>query len=85
METKQINLKIPTNLLEVASSYAKNYGFRNVQELAVSCMREKIFEDNEFDESFSDKDIALIDDLISSSLKKKNFKTEKELNKILLG
>ncbi len=84
METKQINLKIPVNLLEAAESYAKNFGFRNVQEVATESMREKIFERNEFDESFNEKEIDLIEDFIGAILKKKDFGTEEELNKILL-
>ena len=39
--TKQINLKIPDNLFNAAKSYAENYGFRNVQELAAESIREK--------------------------------------------
>ncbi len=84
METKQINLKIPVNLLEAANSYAKNFGFRNVQELATMSMREKIFDNNEFDETFSEKEISLIDDLIEKTIKRKRFSNEKELNKMLL-
>ena len=33
METKQINLKLPENLLDAAERYAKNFGFRNIQDL----------------------------------------------------
>jgi len=84
METKQINLKLPENLVEAAESFAKTYGYRNIQELVAECMREKIFNDNEFDESFSDKEIELIDTLITLSIKKKDFSTEEEMNKILL-
>ncbi len=84
METKQINLKIPVNLLEAAQSYAKNFGFRNIQDLATESIREKIFEKNKFDESFNEKEIDLIDNLIEKIIKNKDFSTEKELNKILL-
>ena len=84
METKQINLKIPVNLLGVAKSYAKNFGFRNIQELITESMREKIFEKNKFDENFDEKEIELIDNLIEYSIKNKKFVSEKEMNKILL-
>ncbi|MBU0466366.1 MAG: hypothetical protein KJ718_06610 [Nanoarchaeota archaeon] len=84
METKQINLKLPENLLLAAESYAKNYGYRNLQELASESLREKVFEDNEFDENFSDKEIELIDTLIELSLKKKVVVSEEEINKTLL-
>ena len=83
METKQINLKISKNLLEAAESYAQQYGYRNLQELISESMREKIFEKNEFDESFSDKEIEIIDDLIELTITKKDFGTEEELKKIL--
>lgn len=85
METKQINLKLPKNLIEAAESYAQNYGYRNVQELASESLREKVFEDNEFDESFSEKEIEMIDSLIELSVKDKELVSEEELNKTLLG
>jgi len=84
MKTKQINLKITENLLKAAQNYAENFGYRNIQDLATESMREKIFEKNEFDESFSKEEIELMDNLISSAIKKKDFSTEKEMNKILL-
>lgn len=84
METKQINLKLSKNLLEAAESYAKSYGYRNVQELVAESVREKIFEKNEFDETFSEKEIELIDSLIGASIKKKALVSESELNKVLL-
>ena len=83
METKQINLKIPVNLLEAAKSYAENFGFRNVQELATESMREKIFEKNEFDETFKKEEIELIDNLIEKELRERNFISEEELFKSL--
>ena len=42
-ETEQINLKLSRELLEAAQSYAKNFGYRNVQELAAESIREKVF------------------------------------------
>ena len=47
MDTKQINLKLPKNLVKAAEDYAKNFGFRNIQELAATSIREKIFDENE--------------------------------------
>ena len=79
METKQINLKIPENLLKAAQSYIKNFGYRNIQDLATESMREKIFEKNEFDETFNEKEIALIDSLIETTIKSKDFISEEEL------
>ena len=85
MEIKQINMKMPENLHEAAESYARNFGFRNIQELMAESLREKVFEKNKFDETFSDNEIRLIDDLIESSVKKEDLISEEELNKILLG
>jgi len=82
-ETEQINLKLSRKLLEAAQRYAKNFGYRNVQELAAESMREKIFEKNEYDESFSDKEIELVDSLIELSLKKGDLVSEEELKKAL--
>ena len=81
METTQINLKLSKELAEAAQRYAKTYGYRNIQELAAECMREKIFEESEFDETFTDKEIELIDKLISVSIKNNLFVSEEELFK----
>ena len=85
MEVKQINMKMSQNLHEAAENYAKNFGFRNVQELMAESLREKIFKKNIFDESFSEKEIELIDNLIETSIKRDDLGSEEELNKILLG
>ncbi len=84
MKTKQINLKLPKNLHSAAENYAKNFGFRNIQELISESIREKIFEKNPFDENFNEDEIDLIDNLIEVSIKNKEFISEEELNKILL-
>ena len=84
METKQINLKLPKNLHSAAESYAKNFGFRNIQELVSESIREKVFEHNQFDENFSEEEVNLIDNLIESSIRNKELMSEEELNKILL-
>ena len=83
MKIKQINLKVPKNLHSAAESYAKNFGFRNIQELIAESIREKVFENNRYDEVFSDDEINLIDNLIETSVKNKQFVSEEELNKIL--
>lgn len=83
-ELKQINLKLSPNLVAAAESYARNFGFRNIQELAATSIREKIFQQNQFDETFTDKEITLIDNLIATSIDKRNLSSEEELNKILL-
>ena len=53
MDIQQINLKLPKNLIEAAENYVKNFGFRNIQELAAASMREKIFKT----ESLSEKEL----------------------------
>jgi len=85
METRQINIKISKQLAEAAERFVKTYGYRNIQELMAECMREKVFEESEFDETFTEKEIELIDALIVHTLKNKDFSTEEEMNKILLG
>ena len=79
METKQINLKLPINLLNAAQSYADNFGFRNIQDLATESIREKVFEKNEFDETFTEKEIELIDKLIEITIKNNEIVSEEEL------
>ena len=81
----QINLKLPDNLFEAAQRHVENFGFRNIQDLATESIREKVFEKNEYDESFSKEEINIIDELISKSIEKKDIISEEELNKVLLG
>ena len=83
MATKQINLKMASNLYDAAESFAENYGYRNVQDLVTDSLREKIYEKSEFDESFSEKEIELIDKLIDKSIKKGQIVDEEELMKAL--
>ncbi len=79
METKQINLKIPKNLLIAAESYVENFGFRNIQDLTMESIREKVFEKNEYDETFTKEEIKLIGGLITKSIENKEIVSEKEL------
>lgn len=80
---QQINLKLPDSLIDAASSYVENYGYRNIQELATVAIREKVFDKNEYDETFSDAEIELIDELIAVSLKKGDIHSEDEYKNIL--
>ncbi len=82
MDTKQVNLTLPQPLLKKAEGYAKAYGFRNVQELATEALREKVFED-EYDESFAETEIELIDKLLTLSISKGKIRTENEVMKAL--
>ncbi|MEA2054950.1 MAG: hypothetical protein U9O96_07610 [Candidatus Thermoplasmatota archaeon] len=79
MKAKQINLKIPENLYVAAKRYTEEYGFRNIQDLALESMRERIFEKSGFDETFSEKEIELVDTIIEESLKRKKVVSEEEL------
>ena len=84
METKQINLKLPKNLFRAIQSYVENFGYRNIQDLVIESIREKIFEKSEYDETFSREEIELINSLISLSIKKEDLISKEELNKVLL-
>jgi len=81
---KQINLKLPDNLFLAAQRHVESFGFRNIQDLATESIREKVFEKNEYDETFSKEEIELVDSLISLSIKKRDLISEDELNKVLL-
>lgn len=83
MATKQINLKMSSNLFDSAESFAESYGYRNVQDLIAESLREKIFEKSDFDESFSEKEIELIDKLIEKSIKSGKLVDAKEYFKEL--
>ncbi len=82
MVTKQVNLTLTQHLLEKAESYAEEYGFRNIQELATEALREKVFED-EYDESVTEKEIELMDKLLALSISKNRIKSEKDIMKAL--
>ena len=40
---KQINLTLPTSLLDSAQNYIEAFGYKNIQDLAAEAIREKIF------------------------------------------
>ncbi len=82
METKQVNLTVPKTLLEKAGIYAQQHGFRNVQELAAEALREKVFEAG-YDDSFTGKEVELIEKLIEASISKGKIKSEQELMRAL--
>jgi|TARA_B100001971_G_C17730881_1_gene305867 1,2-phenylacetyl-CoA epoxidase catalytic subunit len=43
VKQKQINLTLPTTLLDAAKDYMAAYSYKNIQELATEALREKIF------------------------------------------
>ena len=75
----QINVRLPEKLLLVASSYAQQYGYGNVQELIKESLREKIFDDD----NLSSEELLLVNNLATVSTTKSLFRTEKELFKKL--
>ena len=83
MVQEQISLRLPQNLEEAAEKYVQTYGFKNIQELIADALREKVFFKREFDESFAEKEIDLIDELIEKSIKTGRIGTHKELMKAL--
>jgi len=83
MALQQINLRLPTNLIVAAKNYAEHFGFKNVQELTAEALREKVMENSEFDETFTDKEIELIEAFAEVSIKKGLLGTEEELMKVL--
>ena len=83
MMTKQVNLKLPDAFFTAAQKYVESFGFRNLQDLALESMREKIFEAGEYDEDFSDREIELIDRLIGLSVGKKALGSREQLRDAL--
>ncbi|MBI3412708.1 MAG: hypothetical protein HY051_01335 [Candidatus Aenigmarchaeota archaeon] len=78
----QINLRLPEGLKKVAEKYAKAHRYRNLQELATEAIREKVME-KDFDESFTNKEIELIDKFIDATIRKGDLVNEKGLRKAL--
>ena len=81
--TQQINLKMPDNLVKAAQKYVNLFGFRNIQELALESIREKVFENSYYDEEFTEEEIRLIDRFIEKTLATKAVGTEEELRSVL--
>ncbi|MBT7063062.1 hypothetical protein HN924_03795 [Candidatus Woesearchaeota archaeon] len=83
MALQQINIRLSANLIEAARNYAEHFGFKNVQELTTEALREKVMEKSEFDETFTKKEIELIEKLAEISIKNNLLGTEEELREIL--
>lgn len=83
MQTKQINLKLPINLLKNAEEYAKEKGFQNIQELAKTSIREKIYPKIEYDDTYSKKELKVIGKIVDKIMAKGEFVSEEELRKTL--
>jgi len=79
----QINLRLSDDLRRAAERYVKVHKFKNIQDFAQEAIREKVMRDKNYDESFTEKEIELIDRLIETSIKKGKIRSEKELMKAL--
>lgn len=78
----QTNLRLPNDLKRAAEKYAKIHRYRNLQELATEAIREKVMR-KPYDESFTPKEIELVDRLIDATIKRGDLVSEKELRKAL--
>ena len=81
--TKQLNVKLSDELFVVGARFAEKYGYRNIQEVMISSFREKLLDRGMFDNSFSKKEVSLIDEIIDKSIKGGKLGSEKKLMKAL--
>ncbi len=61
----QVNIRLPENLRKNAEKYVKQHNYKNLQELIMQALREKI------DDEFSRKEIELIERFTELALKEK--------------
>jgi len=79
----QINIRLPPKLQSATEQYVDNYGYRNIQEFILEAIRDKIFRDNRYDETFSGKEIDLIEKLLSVSIEKGKIRDHNDIAKAL--
>ena len=79
----QINIRLPSKLQSATEQYVDNYGYRNIQEFILEAIRDKIFRDKKYDETFSEKEIDLIEKLLSVSIEKDKIKDNNDIIKAL--
>jgi len=79
----QINIRLPARLQLATEQYVENYGYRNIQEFILEAIRDKIFRDNKYDETFSDKEIDLIEKLLVVSIERGKIKDQNDIIKAL--
>ncbi|MEA1907085.1 MAG: hypothetical protein U9N12_09085 [Euryarchaeota archaeon] len=70
---------MPPKLQSATEQYVDNYGYRNIQEFILEAIRDKIFRDNKYDETFSDKEIDLIEKLLAVSIEKGKIKDQTDI------
>ena len=73
MVNKQINLRLPENLLNSALRYSRKHGFASIQDFIKETIREKL------NPEISKGEILLVKKLIEVSEKNNLYGTEKEL------
>jgi len=81
--TKQLNVKISDEFYLAGVKFAEHFGYRNIQDAMITSFREKLLDKGVFDNSFSKKEISLIDKIIDKSLKGGKLGSEKKLMKAL--
>jgi len=79
----QINIRLPVKLHSIAEQYVENYGYRNMQELILEAIRDKIFKENKYDEIFSEKEVELIENLLTLSIEKGKIKNRQDILRAL--
>jgi Arc/MetJ-type ribon-helix-helix transcriptional regulator len=80
--SNQINLKLSDRMFNSAKKFSEKKGFNSMQDFIREILREKLFERG-YDNSFNEREIALIDEIIEKSLKRGNLVSEKEFLKAL--
>ncbi|KAF5415597.1 MAG: hypothetical protein C5S48_05285 [Candidatus Methanogaster sp.] len=79
----QINIRLSPKLQSAAEQYVDNYGYRNIQEFILEAIRDKIFRDTRYDETFSGKEIDLIEKLLSASIENGKIRDHNDITKAL--
>jgi len=79
----QINIRLPPKLQSATDQYVDNYGYRNIQEFILEAIRDKLFRDNKYDETFSGKEIDLIEKLLSVSIENGKIRDHNDIIKAL--
>jgi Arc/MetJ-type ribon-helix-helix transcriptional regulator len=76
---KQLNLRLPENLLKKATAEAKKRGFANVQELIKDNLRKSLFES----QGVTAEELSFLKKIYKVSEEKNLYGTEKDLLKKL--
>ena len=79
----QINIRLPARLQSATEDYVESYGYRNIQEFILEAIRDKIFRGDKYDETFSEKEIDLIEKLLVVSIEKGKIKDQNDIIKAL--